>query len=177
MIEIKRIKKPTASDIDQWIGGLEGTDLETRSVYRLSKNGSVVWCVAIAFDAGVFKEEIVWLKAGGAAIGGGDDLYVLSLTDGAILFHHKLNGYFGQMCLSPDKVSLYVSGATDLLALTTSLETAWYKKNLAVDGIIFDKISESVLHLSTEVDPPGGWEKVTVDATNGKEIDRVSENR
>jgi len=59
-----------------------------------------------------------------------------------------------------------------VVAVGPSLNVSWVNKNLAVDGIIWRGQEGQRLLLSAEMDPPGGWVDVELDANSGKELSR-----
>ena len=48
----------------------------------------------------------------------------------------------------------------------------WIARDVAVDGIVFGEVEGPLLTVHAEMDPPGGWFAVTLDARDGRELDR-----
>lgn len=66
-------------------------------------------------------------------------------------------------------------GYCDVIALDRSLAIRWTAQDIAVDGITgADGCSDGdMLIVQAEMDPPGGWFEVALDARTGRELRRV----
>lgn len=147
------------------------------SIYVLRRGEAVLWSVGIGFgDAShvPFREELVWERAGVAALGGGDAVYVLDLETGALRARWAVPSLFGHLSLvsvpAPDggtEELLLLLGWTDVHAMDDRLQPRWVARDVAMDGIVFLEVRRGTLVLSAEMDPPGGWEDVALDSATG----------
>lgn len=126
-----------------------------------------------------FSEAIIWPRARRVVAGAGDRVHLLDLDTGTLC---------GTLDLSPDLFGyvelvdvadgdsttdlLLVLGWTDVRAYTADASLLWHARHVAVDGITFDALHGSILRLRAEMDPPGGWFAVSLDAATGRELDR-----
>lgn len=122
-----------------------------------------------------FREQLVWPTAGVAVIGGGAAVYLLDLETAHIRLRVPLHLYFGHLALARDGAgdeALFLLGCDEILAYRASLELRWHAKDVAVDGVTFDRIEGSRLWVRAEMDPPGAWFEVEMDLATGKELSR-----
>ncbi len=126
-----------------------------------------------------FREAIVWTRAHRVVAGAGDRVHVLELATGALDATMELGSdHFGQLALGTVELEgakvelLFVLGWTDVRAYDAGLVLRWHARNVAVDGITFAGVEGPVLKVSAEMDPPGGWFEVLLDAGTGQEKGR-----
>jgi hypothetical protein len=122
-----------------------------------------------------FREELVWPAAGVAVIGGGSAVYLLDLETANIRLRVPLRVYFGHLALERDgsgEETLFLLGCDEILAYRRSLDLRWHAKDVAVDGVTFNRVEGSRLWVNAEMDPPGGWFAVELDLGTGKELSR-----
>lgn len=173
MLRVERVVAGDADELPHQSGTSDGE-------YRLLQDGVVRWTVRIDFgDAGhvPFREEVVWESAGVAAIGGGDRVHLLDLETGAPLREVEVPSFFGHLALATPSACdrdelLLVLGWADVHAIGRDLSIRWIARGVAVDGITFDQANQGTLVVSAEMDPPGGWFTVTLDARDGRELER-----
>jgi hypothetical protein len=91
---------------------------------------------------------------------------MLSLDD-------DLFGHFGPT----DGDVLFVLGWCNVVAIDKTLAVRWVSTNVAVDGITWRRQDGDRILLSAEMDPPGGWGDVELDARTGREIAREDRSR
>jgi hypothetical protein len=153
-------------------------------IVRISRDGdtyvgltetSVGWTVEISLgpNGTPFREEVVWPAASVVAIGGGTTIHFLAAQSGAIVSSLSLGddvfGHFGPA----DGELLCVLGWRDVVAVDKTLAVRWISKHVAVDGIIWKSRHDERIQLSAEMDPPGGWVDVELDAITGRELSRA----
>lgn len=149
--------------------------------YVLVRDGKACWQVVISWGENAFvpfREELVWPSVGLAVIGGGAAVHFLELETGAPRHRLEVPSWFGGLGLDEGELglrleTLYVLSWTDVIALDTALQTRWWARNIAVDGVIFQDPKGSVVRFSAEMDPPGGWFNVELDAMTGRELSRT----
>lgn len=142
------------------------------------------WQVAVDRDDAAswnpFREALAWPLADRVIVGAGQHIHVLHLPNGELDTTWPLApDLFGHLALAevtPGTTStelLLVLGWTGVRAYGPELRLRWHTRDLAVDGITFDHAHGSRIHLHAEMDPPGGWFAVTLDATTGEELVRT----
>lgn len=112
---------------------------------------------------------------GSVIVGCGESVHVINVIDKAII-SIRLSGYFG--CLysvdNPDSgyfsESVLVASAVDLIRLSASGDILWRSPPLALDGVLVSAIVGGIIEGSGEFDPPGGWQKFTLDLNTGAVI-------
>lgn len=126
-----------------------------------------------------FREAIVWPRAQRVVVAAGDRVHVLHLETGHSCATLDLTpDRFGHLAIveltegTSTTELLLVLGWTGARAYTADASLLWHARNVAVDGITFDEIHGSVLRLHAEMDPPGGWFCVSLDAATGRELER-----
>lgn len=77
-----------------------------------------------------------------------------------------LGAYFCELYPSPHLLFAVSSQSID--ALNPFAEMLWKAEGLGIDGIVIDKVEETILFGSGEFDPPGGWKAFKINAENGK---------
>ncbi|MDI3285794.1 hypothetical protein [Polyangium sp. 15x6] len=151
-------------------------------VYVLERGGEIVWSVGIDLgDASQvpFREELVWESAGVVIVGGGDTVFVLDIETGVRRAAIAVPSLFGHLALTTvpapgrgEEELLFILGWTDVHAIDGRLETRWIARDVAVDGIVFHEVRGDAVVVSAEMDPPGGWVEVALDARTGIEVSR-----
>jgi len=160
---------------------LDGTPGVFDDVYLCETEEGPRWQAATSWgeNANVpFREELVWASAGVAVIGGGGRVYFLDLDSGQERSRLDMPCLFGHFVLDAGggqrTETLYVLGWTDIIAVKPTLETKWSMQDVAVDGVTFKGADGAALRFAVEMDPPGGWFEVEVDAATGRELSRTS---
>jgi len=100
-------------------------------------------------------------------IGSGQTIWLVKIRTGQVL-SFPVFGYVGSFY--PTKDRLYIASCSQLFCLNEMLERCWLAENLAADGILVHEIEKEYLHLSCEMDPPGGWIDRFLDPQTGKEL-------
>lgn len=137
-------------------------------------DGRVRWSVPCARDVAgnPFREALVWSAGGCVAIGEGGAVRLHAIDSGALLTTVSLDddhfGHFGPSDLDV----LYVLGWRHVLAIDHRRELLWRRRNVAIDGIVWSERRGGRLVLSAEMDPPGGWVAVELEAATGAELAR-----
>jgi hypothetical protein len=131
-----------------------------------------------------FREAFIWLPGGVACVGAAEHVWFFNLESGAACGHIELKtfdpwgfatfGHFGHATLSNGTSLLIVMTYAHVIAVDATLSVFWIAKDVAVDGIRgADGCSEpDQLTVDAEMDPPGGWFRVLIDARDGREIAR-----
>lgn len=131
-------------------------------------HGVLVWTVELELDLGgsPFRDQIVWAVAAVVAIGTGAAVQFLAVESGArvktLSLADDLFGHFG----GADDV-LYILGWRHVVAVDDSLAVRWASRDVAVDGITWRGREGDRILVSAEMDPPGGWVDVELDAATG----------
>ncbi|EYF07391.1 Hypothetical protein CAP_0144 [Chondromyces apiculatus DSM 436] len=162
-----------------------GAGGEQGAIYVLRRGDEVLWRVGIDFGEAShvpFREELVWESAGVVALGGGDAVYVLDLGTGAARARIAVPSLFGHLALvsvpavgGGNAEVLLVLGWTDVHAIDGQLAPCWVARDVAVDGILLREARDQELHMLAEMDPPGGWVGIVLDARTGAELSREAE--
>jgi hypothetical protein len=127
-----------------------------------------------------FHAEVHWPAAKVVATGDGRVVTFVDEASGAILKtldleqHGDFFGYFGELAEDPEV--LYVLGWSYMFAFAPNLELRWRSESIAVDGIVWSECIGERIHVSCEMDPPGGWQDVTLDRATGREVSRRDRN-
>lgn len=136
-----------------------------------------LWSVELRLDTGgtPFREEVVWPAASVVAIAGGPTVHFLSRDSGVVLKSLSLDddlfGHFGPT----DRDVMYILGWRNVIAVDKTLAVRWVCRDVAVDGITWRGENGTSILLSAEMDPPGGWVDVALDAVTGREIARETQ--
>lgn len=177
---IERVDDFSAEFPQQWFGpnGRSGF------VYAVKHNGRKIWSVGIDFGEAShvpFREEFCWLSTKTVVIGGGNVVYLLDADSGDLRKKIAVPSFFGHLELLFEPTTsgateevLLILGWTDVHAIDKYFNTRWVARNVAVDGIIFCEALGNELIFSAEMDPPGGWVEVALDAQTGRELWRQS---
>jgi hypothetical protein len=137
-------------------------------------DGHVVWTteLPVAVGGSPFREDLLWSAASVVAIGRGDAVHFLAADSGAVVKVVRLeNDQFGHFGAGDAEV-LYVLGWRYVVAVDATLAVRWTSEAIAIDGITWEGQDGARLLLSAEMDPPGGWQRVVLDASNGRELTR-----
>ncbi len=162
-------------------------DRETAQLALVADDGQVVWTTGVdasAIAGAAFCETFLWRPGGVVCLGAAEHLWFfdaasgaprLRLDLGALHGAHFSFGHFGHATLRDGSELLIVLGATDVLAFETSLALCWAARGVAVDGITGADgcTGDDLLLVHAEMDPPGGWFEVTLDARTGQELRRT----
>lgn len=142
----------------------------------LSLDGLVQWRV----DTGVrptagnpFREAFDWADGGLVVVGGGTTMIALRPANGDLLSRRDVIDGFGHFAAVESRTLgplLLVLGWCDVVALAPTLEVVWSARQLAVDGLLFRACDGETLHLSAELDPPGGWVEVALHVDSGARL-------
>ena len=68
-------------------------------------------------------------------------------------------------------LSDWAAGARSFHGFTT-LAVRWVSRDVAIDGLTWTGRDGDRIQLSAEMDPPGGWVDVELDALTGRELSR-----
>ena len=144
------------------------------NMYVAHSGDDVMWTVELELDMNgtPFRGEKVWPAAAVVAIGGGRHVCFLAEASGAIVKTLPLGSdLFGHFSDDADDV-LYILGWRRVVAIDRSLTVRWVSKDIAIDGITWRGQAGKRILLSAEMDPPGGWVDVELDAATGHELSR-----
>jgi hypothetical protein len=178
VLEVARAERPLPSLTTRLFGGA-GPDT-FHDAYVVSEAGSPRWQALVHWGEATyvpFHEACVWPSADVVVIGGGTRVYFARLADGEPRGHVEVADGFGHLALDAGEPgvrdeALYVLGWEDAYAVGPDLKARWRAPKLAVDGLVFYEAIGTVVRLSAEMDPPGGWFDVEVDAATGRELGR-----
>ena len=165
---------------------------ETTLDLELSDDGTCIlregaterWRVRLEFGEHArwssFREALIWPRQARVIAGAGARVHVLDLASGAPVVTIDLApDLFGDLRLAelPDdrgtpREALMILGWTDVWIYDAELTLRWRARDVAVDGVTFDEVVGSVVRLHAEMDPPGGWFAVSLNAANGRELGR-----
>jgi hypothetical protein len=163
-------------------------DLGSARLTLRGDDGEARWSIGVdasALERACFREAFLWQRGGVACVGAAEHVWLFDLASGAPRLHldrsglhsaaSSLFGHFGQATLRDGTELLVVLGHTDLTAIDASLSIRWMARDVAVDGITgADGCSDGdTLIVQAEMDPPGGWFEVTLDARTGRELRRT----
>jgi hypothetical protein len=137
-------------------------------------NGESIWSIELPLDmtGTPFREEFLWPAAGVVVIAGGPAVHFLSPESGASLKALSLDDDLFGHCGPNDDDVLYILGWRHVIALDKTLAVRWVSRDVAVDGLTWMGRDGGRIQLSAEVDPPGGWVDVELDALTGREVSR-----
>ncbi len=99
-------------------------------------------------------------------VGHEEHFYVYSLQAQHNILTLEMQGYFGHLYTA--KENFYVTDAGGLYNINKAGEVIWHTTGLGIDGVIIEKFTETQIHGSGELDPPGGWTDFSVDKQTGK---------
>lgn len=158
-----------------WVGGRPGVDLELRDQFSVLKDGTIVWQSAILWEShcSPFQAQVVWKEAGVILFGAHAEVYALDADKGKVIFHKRLDSYFGYFEFDLSCRVLFVLTGTEVLCFNTAFRELWSTRGLAVDGVVCQELADDFMIVAAEVDPPGGWDRVKIDIATGREISRL----
>jgi hypothetical protein len=163
-------------------------DLDGGRVTLLGDDGEARWSASVdgaAIQNACFREAFLWPPGGVACIGAAQYVWLFDLATGAPRLHLDLNelrpsawshfGHFGHATLGDGTELLVVLSYTDVMAMDASLSIRWMAHDVAVDGLTgADGCHDAdMLIVHAEMDPPGGWFEVAIDARTGHELGRT----
>lgn len=112
-----------------------------------------------------FQDARIWREF--LAVGWGDHLYLICADSGTIV-KHDLGSYFGSMTTHDE--SLLVASAHRLHRIGSDGTILWQTDYIAIDGVVIDEFEESYVKVSCELDPPDGWEPVSINLDSGEVV-------
>lgn len=163
--------------------GLDGARL-----ILLGDDGEVRWSVGLdasTLQHACFREAFLWRPGGVACVGAAEHVWLFNLASGASCLHLDLKelrpsawslfGHFGHATLGDGTELLIVLGFTDVIAIDATFSIRWTARDVAIDGITGADGCRAgdVLVVHADMDPPGGWFEVALDARNGRELGRT----
>jgi hypothetical protein len=118
-----------------------------------------------------FCEVVTWPAASVLAIGAGDVVSFLGSDAAAPTRQLPLgDDFFGHFGIGDGL--LYVLGWRHVVAVGPDLAVRWVARDVAIDGIVWQGCDGDRVKVSAEMDPPGGWVDVVLDAATGRELGR-----
>ena len=149
----------------------EGTRLIARAGTRER------WSIDVGDDraGNPFCEALHWPVAGVVALGLAQRVVFLAPATGDELSRLTLGtpdggDFFGHLAIGDDG-ALYVLGWRDVVAVAPSRKVRWIARGVAIDGILWREQRGGQLLLDAEMDPPGGWVPVVLDAATGRRVE------
>jgi hypothetical protein len=142
--------------------------------YVARNEAGVAWSIDLRLDMSgtPFRDEVLWPAASFVVIAGGPHVHFVSPETGTIVktlsLDDDLFGHFGPT----DCDVLHILGWRNVIAVDKTLAVRWVSRDIAVDGITWTSRDGDRIQLSAEMDPPGGWVDVELDAITGREISR-----
>lgn len=138
------------------------------------RDGRVVWRLDRCCNP--FVEAVVWPAAGVVAIGAGACVQFVDEANERVVKTIELGpgdegdwfGHFGEEVGD----TLYVLGWANVTAIDRRLAVTWVSRDVAIDGITWRGCAGGRVLVSAEMDPPGGWIDVDLDAETGRELSR-----
>lgn len=168
---------------------LPGVELELdpdgARLVLLGEDGEARWSARLEASTrqdACFREAFLWRPGGVACVGAGEHVWLFDLVSGVPRLHLDVDrsgssffGHFGHATLGDGTELLVVLTYTDVIAIDASLSIRWTARNVAIDGITgADGCRDGdLLVVHAEMDPPGGWFEVTLDARTGRELART----
>jgi hypothetical protein len=176
--QVTRAPAPLPSLAARALGGARPDDFH--DAYVVTEAGVPCWQALVHWGEHAhvpFREECVWPGAGVVAIGGGGAVHCLRTADGEPRGRLDVADRFGHLALDAGEPgaraeALYVLGWHHAYAVGPDLKVRWQARDLAVDGIVFRDAAGPTIVVSAEMDPPGGWFEVELDAATGRELAR-----
>ena len=118
-----------------------------------------------------FEEVLIWKDW--LAIGIGEQVFLINIKNQKILKLH-CEMYFGSFF--PEEDYLLVVDGQGIHRIDREGEEIWHNYDLAIDGVLIDRIENEVIYGEGEWDPPGGWKPFQVDLQTGEIRKLVSSN-
>jgi len=173
---IERFDDSIAIRPSKWFGA--GRNPGT--AYVVKRNGDFIWSVGIDYGEAShvpFREELFWEATRTVVIGGGSAVYIFEADSGELQTTLPVPSLFGHLALitipsSSDAIDdvLLVMGWRDVHLVDSRLNIRWVARDVAIDGIIFSELRDNAIIACAEMDPPGGWVEVALDALTGAEL-------
>ncbi len=122
-----------------------------------------------------FCEALHWPPADVVAIGVDQRVVFVAADSGVVVSTLTLGtpdggDFFGHFGVG-DGALLFVLGWRDVVAVAPTLAVRWIARDIAIDGIIWREQRGAHLLLDAEMDPPGGWVPVVLDAATGRRVE------
>jgi len=139
-------------------------------------NRDAFWADALAthglLNESAFREHVFWPAASVIAVGADRAVEFFDPDSGALVKSLSLgDDFFGHLG-PPDGDVLYILGWRNVTAVNRTLDIFWRNEDVAIDGIVWRGQDGDRIQLSAEMDPPGGWVDVELDATTGRPTSR-----
>ena len=158
------------------VGVSDADAFVSRDCFDLLLDGKALWTVVVDWSSKCsgYSRQLVWSDANCVLFGGNEEVFALELNSGKQLRHWVLGAgsYFCDFRELEDRM-LILSG-TEILSISDTLDLQWQTEGLAQDGVIWSKLCDdgTSFEVDAEMDPPGGWEEVTIDICSGKLLKR-----
>lgn len=167
---------PQNPDRLQWIGGRPGVGLEDRTIVALVNAGRTIWEAAIENEHGYGFETAmtIWVEPAIALVGTRSDVFALDLATGESRAHWELDTPGPKLVFPPGLDRLMIIDWQNIRSITPTLQTAWYARWVAADGIELVTFRDGLMVVNACYDPPDHWETVTLDLTTGEIKARAS---
>ena len=114
-------------------------------------------------EESAFTEVQVWAKS--IAIGWGEHFYLVdpaTRRTADIL----LGSYFGQ--IYAEESHLLVASAERLFCVSPNGNLLWRSDQLGIDGVVVERVTDTVIEGEGEWDPPGGWRPFLISLRDGR---------
>jgi hypothetical protein len=147
------------------ISGSISTDYSNQQFLKLSNDGTSEGLYEIRYQAhcSPFKEALVIDNL--LAVGHEENFYLFNLAINQNILRLEMAGYFGHIYYDTDL--FYVADASGLHCIDKNGSIKWSNTELAIDGVIVTKFTDSNVLGSGESDPPGGWKNFSIDRITG----------
>lgn len=133
--------------------------------YYVLKNGDPFLRVEVDIRS-LFDDAIIFNEY--LCIGSRDSVYFINM-DNLECKEIEVQMYFGYFHIYNDL--LFVLDGQGVIAFDNKIHELWRQTDLAIDGVVLEEIeNDTVLVLSCEMDPPGGWVTRKINILNGMEI-------
>jgi hypothetical protein len=134
----------------------------------VENQGQAVMTIAVCGNPdGYFFRETALLWKAHVVVGAGHQVMLVNLTDHTSTTT-ELGCYFGY--LYPENELLLVASASHLHCFRDDGKLRWTSKDLGIDGVVVDKITDGIVYGQGEWDPPGGWEPFTLNLETGEPV-------
>ena len=163
--------RPFPQNLDglQWIGGRAGVGIDDRTVVALVDRDQTVWEAAFEDPYGcVGSKMMTWPRAGVALVASYSQVFALDLATGALNCSWELDMPGPDLVFPPNSDHLLILDRQNIRSLTPTLQTAWYARRVAVDGIRVVGGKKGLMVVDACYDPPDHWKRVTLDLATGE---------
>lgn len=130
-----------------------------------AENSEIAYEIRYEYSCSPFQD--VKIENNILAVGFEEYFYLFDLNKNKSVLSLKLGGYFGHLYFYDHL--FYVADAYGLTCINMAGQILW-KTEIAIDGVIVDKIDADKIYGKSEHDPPNGWEDFVLDIKSGKEI-------